>query len=155
MPKPYSIDLREKIVAVYQNEEYSMRCLAKRFKVSFSFVSSLLRRVKQTGEMAPKPHGGGQKPSINAQGHTFIKELIESQPDLTLDEMTDKYNKHFEPVGSSTIDRTLTKLNITRKKKTRFDERKNTPENKEKRQNYEKIIEPFEPKDLIFIDETC
>jgi len=30
MPKPYSIDLREKIVAAYNNGEGSMRKLAKR-----------------------------------------------------------------------------------------------------------------------------
>ncbi len=64
MPKPYSIDLREKIVAAYKNKEGSMRRLAKRFKVSFSFIYSLLRQEKQTGDIAPKPHGGGYPPSV-------------------------------------------------------------------------------------------
>jgi transposase len=154
MPKPYSIDLREKVVAAYQNGEESMRCLAKHFRVSFSFVSNLLKRVKDTGEIAPKPHRGGRSSSIKTQGQNFIKDLIESQPDLILEEIRDRYNEQFEPVGQSTIDRTLTKLKLTRKKKTLFDPRKNTPENQNLLQNYEKNIEPFEAKDLIFIDET-
>jgi len=118
MPKPYSIDLRQKIVDTYENKEGSIRKLAKRFKVSKHFVAELLKRVKQTGQVAPKPHGGGHPPSIKEIGQTFLKELIESQPDLTLIEIRDEYNKHFEGVSRSTIDRTLTKLKLTRKKKS-------------------------------------
>lgn len=45
----------------------SMRGSAKRFKVSFRFVWSLLKRVKETGKIAPQPHGGGHQPSIKTQ----------------------------------------------------------------------------------------
>jgi len=56
-------------------------------------------------------------PAINSQGETFIKELIEEQPDLILKEICIEYNKHFDRlVSSSTIDRTLKRMNITRKK---------------------------------------
>ncbi len=82
MPKPYSIDLREKIVTAYENQEGSMQKLAERFKVSKNFVADLLCRLKQTGQVAPKPHGGGRSPSVKAQGETFLTELIKSQPDL-------------------------------------------------------------------------
>jgi transposase len=58
MPKPYSIDLREKIVTAYENQEGSMQKLAKRFQVSKNFVADLLKRFKETGQIAPKPHGG-------------------------------------------------------------------------------------------------
>ncbi len=154
MPKPYSIDLRKKVVAAYQNNEGSMRRLAKRFKVSFSFVANLIARVKQTGQVAPKPHGGGNLSSVKVQGETFLSKLIENQPDLILEEIRDEYNEHFEPVSRSTIDRTLTRLNLTRKKKTLFDPRKNTPENQQKKQDYQTNIALFEAKDFIFIDET-
>ena len=82
MPKPYSIDLREKIVTAYENQEGSMQKLAKRFKVSKNFVADLLKRFKETGQIAPKPHGGGHPPEEWATGETFLTELIESQPDL-------------------------------------------------------------------------
>lgn len=154
MPQPYSIDLREKIVAAYQNNEGSMRRLAKRFKVSFSFVASLLKQVKQTGQIAPKPHGGGNFPSVKGQGETFLIKLIENQPDLILEEIRDEYNEYFKPVSRSTIDRTLIRLKLTRKKKTLFEPRKNTPENQKKKQDYQTNIGPFDASDLIFIDET-
>jgi len=117
MPKPYSIDLREKIVAAYENKEGSMQKLANRFKVSKNFVADLLKRVKQTGICAPKTHGGGHPPSVKVQGETFLKVLIENKPDLILEEIRDEYKEHFEPVSRSTIDRTLTRLKLTRKKR--------------------------------------
>ncbi len=117
MPKPYSIDLREKIVTAYENQEGSMQKLAKRFEVSKNFVADLLKRFKQTGQVAPKPHGGGRPPSVRPIGETFLTELIESQSDLILEEIRDEYNEYFEfePVGRSTIDRTLIRLKLTRK----------------------------------------
>ena len=96
MAAPYSIDLREKIVLAYKNKEGSTRKLAKIFNVSRGFIISLLKRVRETGKVNPKPHGGGQCPAINSQGETFIKELIEEQPDLILKEICIEYNKHFD-----------------------------------------------------------
>ena len=117
MPAPYSNDFREKIVLASQNQEGSMNQLAKRFNVSVNFISTRLKRFRQTGQVDPKPHGGGRKPSIDAEGQNLIRKLIEDQPDLTLEEIGCEYNKHFEPVARSTIDRTLNKMKITRKKK--------------------------------------
>jgi transposase len=64
MPRPNDIDLREKIVTAYGNQEGSMQKLAKRFKVSKIFVADLLKRFKDTGQIAQKPHGGGHPPSV-------------------------------------------------------------------------------------------
>ncbi|MDM8567049.1 IS630 transposase-related protein [Candidatus Halobeggiatoa sp. HSG11] len=64
MAKTYSMDLRKKIVETYKNGEGSIRKLAKRFKVSKGFIFSLLKRQKETGTIAPKPHGKGRNPSI-------------------------------------------------------------------------------------------
>ena len=73
---------------------------------------------------------------------------------MILDEILDEYNEYFETKSRSTIARTLTKLKLTRKKKSLFDPRKNTPQNKQKQKDYQINIAPFEDKDLIFIDET-
>lgn len=37
--KAYSIDLRQKLIDVYENEEISQRQLAQRFCVALSFIS--------------------------------------------------------------------------------------------------------------------
>ena len=116
MGKAYSIDLREKIIESYEKKEGSMRKIAKRFKVSKKFVFTLIKRFKETGNIKPKI-SKGRKPAINGEGEKFIQELLTKQPDLILDEISVEYNKIFEPtVTRSTIDRTLKRMNITRKK---------------------------------------
>ncbi len=118
MAAPYSIDLREKIVLAYKNKKCSTLKLAKRFNVSKGFVISLLNRLKETGKVDPKPHGGGQHPAIDSEGEAFLKELLKKQPDLILEEIRIEYNKYFKRiVGRSTIDRTLKRMNVTRKKR--------------------------------------
>ena len=56
MPAPLSIDLRQRVIAAYQAKEGSQRELAKRFKVSLSFVSDLTRRYRQARTVEPKPY---------------------------------------------------------------------------------------------------
>ena len=57
--RPYSNDLRLRVVQAYENQEGSMRQLAARFRLSLSCGRDLLTRYRTTGSVAPKPHGGG------------------------------------------------------------------------------------------------
>jgi hypothetical protein len=50
----YSIDLRQKILSAWQNKEGTQRELAKRFKVSLSFLRDFLRRYRETGQIAAR-----------------------------------------------------------------------------------------------------
>jgi transposase len=50
----YSIDLRQKILIAWQNKEGRQRELAKRFKVSLSFLRDFLRRYRETAQIAAR-----------------------------------------------------------------------------------------------------
>jgi transposase len=50
----YSINLRQKILSTWQNKEGTQRELAKRFKVSLSFLRDFLRRYRETNEIAAR-----------------------------------------------------------------------------------------------------
>ena len=52
---PYSMDLRERVAAAIDEGEGSERQIAKRFRVSVSFVTRLLQRRRDAGTLAPKP----------------------------------------------------------------------------------------------------
>ena len=54
---------------------------------------------------------------VKETGEKYLKQLLKEQPDLILNEILEKYNKRFKPVSRATIDRTLKRLKITRKKK--------------------------------------
>ena len=52
--RPYSMDLRERVAAAVDDGEGSLREIARLFRVSLSFVSRLLRRRLDTGNLAPR-----------------------------------------------------------------------------------------------------
>jgi len=49
--KPYSLDMRQKIVDTYEAGNTSIRKVAERFQVSKSTVQALLKRKKETGKL--------------------------------------------------------------------------------------------------------
>jgi putative transposase len=117
MMKVYSDDLRRKVFNAWQDKQGSMRTLCERFTVSLSFVFKLIKGFRQNGHIRPKPHGGGRPASVNEEGRKFLTGLICRKPDLTLTELCEHYESDFGiKISKSAMDRTLKKMNTTRKK---------------------------------------
>jgi transposase len=85
--KSYSPDLRQKIVHAYERGRGAQHALAGLFGVSVSFVEKLLRRPRSTGDVAPKPHAGGQKRRLQAPAETGLREAVQATPDITLEDL--------------------------------------------------------------------
>jgi len=83
----YSIDLRERVVAAVDEAVETRAEIAERFGVSTSFIRKLLRRRRETGSIAPKPHAGGGVSSLTPQDLERVRTLVEHRPDATLDEL--------------------------------------------------------------------
>ncbi len=84
--RPYSMDLRRRVAASIDEHEGSLRQVARRFRVSLSFVARLLRR-RQTGSLDPKPHGGGHPPALPQADLERLRQLVQQPPDATLEEL--------------------------------------------------------------------
>ena len=110
--KPYSQDLREKIVRALEAQDETQEEIAERFSVSTSFVVKLWRRWRETGSAAALPRAGGRPRSLQA-AEAVIRRELERQPDLTLSELC-------EQVGASVSTKTmcleLQRLSLPRKK---------------------------------------
>ena len=78
-----SIDLRQKILHACERRLGSQRALADLFGVSLSFVEKLLGRHRTTGNLAPKPHAGGQRPSLDTAAHTLGQQLVHADAEMT------------------------------------------------------------------------
>ncbi|WP_208338465.1 helix-turn-helix domain-containing protein [Aetokthonos hydrillicola] len=52
--KPYSLDLRLRIIDSYVEGGLSKRQLAQKFPVAISFIEKLLKRYTETGSISPK-----------------------------------------------------------------------------------------------------
>jgi transposase len=73
--RPYSQDLRERIVQALEVQEESQAEIAERFAVSLPFVEQLWRRWRTTGSCAPRPHGGGASAVCAAPRRSFVLNL--------------------------------------------------------------------------------
>jgi len=82
-----SLDLRERILASYDNGEGTRDEIARRFRVSLGMVKKLLQQRRHTGDIAPRHHLSGRKPLILASHKKTMRELLGRKPDLTLREI--------------------------------------------------------------------
>jgi putative transposase len=82
MAKPYSTDLRERVVARVLAGD-SIRAVGATFDVSPSAVSKWSGRFRTTGSAAPGQMGG-HKPLILTAHRDFIQARFTEEPELTL-----------------------------------------------------------------------
>ena len=116
--KPYSLDLRQKIVDAYARGDISQRQLARQFGVAKSFVQKLLKQARETGNLAPKVRTQQTPTKLNSQQLEVLRTLVEQNNDATLEELRQMlYERTGVLISVSTTDRMLRqKLNITFKK---------------------------------------
>ncbi|MBO1347836.1 MAG: IS630 family transposase [Hormoscilla sp. GUM202] len=151
--KPYSVELRQKIIETYENEVISQRQLAKRFRVAFSFVIKILKQYRSTGNLDPKK-STGRPLKLNQSQQEKLKVLVEENNDWTLEEYRSELEKKTGgKVRSSTIDRMTKRWGLTIKKKALHPTEKKSSRVQQLRFDYWKEIEGIEAKDLIFLDE--
>jgi transposase len=114
---PLSLDLRHRIIRAWQTEKADVAELAERFAVGTATVKRLIRRFRETGSVDPLPHGGGQRPKIPAEKLGRVRKLVEANPDWSVDELVEAYNRQEgTDLSRSTMDRALRRLGFTRKK---------------------------------------
>jgi transposase len=116
--KAYSLDLRQRIIETNRTEMITRKELAARFKVSESFVGDLLKLFRETGDVSPRPHGGGHPPTLNPDQLVSLIEIVEKNNDATLDELSRLLSeKEQVVVPRSTMGSLMQRLNLNRKKK--------------------------------------
>jgi len=87
MKRPISLDLRQRIVASYDQNEGTREEIAQRFRVSLGMVKKLLQQRRHTGDIACQYHRCGRRPRIVAVHRQKLRELLNRKPDLTLEEL--------------------------------------------------------------------
>ena len=115
--KPFSIDLRSRIVHAYFSHEGSQADLAKRFQVSERWLQNLLRPQRETGSIEPLPHGGGRERIIGADKEALLLSILAETPDASLDELRERCGVNGSRMC---VARALERLDVTRKKSRSF-----------------------------------
>jgi transposase len=83
MARPYSIDLRERVVDAVERGGLSRRQAAARFGVGVSTVITWVRRFRETGGVAPGQMGGHRPKAIAGEHEIWLLERIKGK-DFTL-----------------------------------------------------------------------
>ena len=118
MGKPYSMDLRERIVA-FMMAGQSCRAAARVFRVSASTAVRLAAAQRGQGHVAPKPQGRPPGTAGKLAAHkAFLLEVVRAEPDITLKELAGALAEaHGVKVQLSSLHRALRRAGISYKKR--------------------------------------
>ena len=151
MAKALSVDLRERIIAWVQ-EGHSAHSAARRFMVGTNTAVTIVRRWRETGEIAPAKVG--RRPGSVLDAHTdWLRERIEQRGDLTLAELREELIERGLTVTQQAIWYHLERMGLSYKKVLHAAEQ-DRPDVAEARAAW-KAEQPFlDPDKMVFIDET-
>ncbi len=114
--KPYSQDLRKRVLAKAQAGKQTQVAIAKTFAVSLSTVEKWWRRKRETGKTTPLPPAHGPTRALQ-DCVAVIRAEVKQQPDLTLRELCTRVaSRTAVEVSPSTMCRELQRLHLPRKK---------------------------------------
>ena len=116
--KPYSDDLRLRVIETIQANQISQTEIAEQFSVSQSFVEKLWHRFRTTGDYRAKTEFVRGPERLLKNDEELIRELVKKQPDATLEELcqavAEATNK--PPVTTATMCVELQRLKLGLKK---------------------------------------
>jgi transposase len=89
MARPYSVDLRERVLRAGERREGSRAAIARRYGVSVATVYNWLKPAREEHRRVAKPHAGGPPPRLDAGALMVLRALVAEQRDATLAEYAD------------------------------------------------------------------
>jgi len=99
MPNPYDVALRERAVRAYERGEGSYDQLAALFHIDNRTLERWVARWRITGNVAPRPKGGGWKSPIDLE---VLHAVVRDVPDSTLLEFCGEYNRRVSRAERTT-----------------------------------------------------
>lgn len=114
MGKPYSLDLRERLLQDY-DDGMPVDDLVIQYRVSRSWLYSLLKQRRETGRIAPREYRRGRTKKL-IPFEQEVRKIIADHPDGTLADFCERLSEHVS-VSTATMCHYLQHLKITRKKR--------------------------------------
>ena len=116
MSRPISEDLRRRILEVREESGKTYEELAEQFRVGRATVNRVLRLKRETGDVQPRPHGGGMPKRVSDEELPRVQALVDAHPDATLAELALLVGKALgRPVSRPTMGRMMVRLRLLAK----------------------------------------
>jgi transposase len=119
MPKPYSQDLRDRVIDAGERGEMSRRAAARHYAVSPSVAVKWLERVERDGSREPVGHDGHRASKL-APHRDFLEAARIEKPDVTLQALCDRLlSERGVKADTSMMSRFFRRISVTVKKDPR------------------------------------
>ncbi len=116
--KPYSQDLRDRVLAKARTSKKTQPVIAATFGISLSTLEKWLHRKRTTGKATPLPPAHGPEPVLDHYA-ALLRAEVKRQPDITLVELCARLSRCAGvEVSPSTMCRALQRWRLPRKKVT-------------------------------------
>ena len=99
-----SVEIRKLIVSA-RKDGMKLKDIEKAYHVKKSSVYSFLNLNKETGDVLPRTHNSGRKPTLDENGLKRLENLLQERPDITLEEIKEEMDL---PIGISAISMIIT-----------------------------------------------
>jgi transposase len=117
MPKPYSQDLRDRVIDAVETGKMSRRAAARHYAVSQSAAIKWLERVERDGSREPVGHGG-HRPSKLMPHRDFLEAARAEKPDITLQALCERLStERGVKADTSMMSRFFRRIGVTVKKR--------------------------------------
>src|SRR5271157_4481027 len=153
MTKPYSMDLRERVVTAVETEGMSRHQAAARFGVAVSSAIKWVARYRKTGSAAPSKIGGYKPRTLRGEHAAWLTARCQEK-DFTISQLVDE----LKSIRGLKVDRRsvwefLHAQGLSHKK-TAAAQEQDRKDVKRRREQWRAYQDRIDPKRLIFIDET-
>ena len=120
MGRPYSTDLRERVLRACEGGAESQAAIARRFEISESAVGSWLRQLRRDGRREAKQHGRGFPSILDEDDGAVLRSLVAAKNDATLAEYTRAFaTRTGDEISESSMCRALQRHGLVVKKPSR------------------------------------
>ena len=117
MPKPYSQDLRDRVIDAVRKGAMSRRAAARRYEISEFVAIKWLERVERDGSRAPVGHGGHRASKLMPH-REFLETARSEKSDITLQALCDRLlSERDVKADTSMISRFFRRIGVTLKKR--------------------------------------
>ena len=151
MGKPYSMDLRERAVAAVMQSGVSCHRAAAQFGVAPSTVIDWVKRVRETGSLAPGQMGGHKPKSIRAEHAVFLTDRIREGKPFTLRGLVAELAERGLKVDYRSV---WNFVQCSASKKSVVASERDRPDVARRRGRWKERQDRIAPERLVFIDET-
>jgi len=90
MPRPYSDDLRARVLDACEAQEGTFTEIAQRFRIAESTLHNWRRARKQDQRTTAKAHAGSPERKLDTDDHAWLRAQVAAKYDRTLEEYADR-----------------------------------------------------------------